>query len=243
MGRRDESIGQTQNPASCFLEWRSDEGTFSFWDKDSETRVPIDLPLRFLVLKQMIRITGFDEIRQQGIYSNEVKDIRYSPFNVRYQDGTPLAKGLYSEIKPTLKAAMAQYSKSIYAMSEKGELICIRIKGQGLMSWENSIGKGGQRWQDEWVSVADFETREHNRDGQTETYSVPIFKFDGSLGKDQDEYAEGLYEQIDTYFKFAGSAQPEAQQPLPAPASTVTMPQTAAATLPLTPEDDDDLPF
>lgn len=235
MSRHDETMGVAPNPSQYYLEWNSEQSAFCYWDKESETRQPMKLPFRFLALKFANSVAGFDDSRQQGIYSNEVIDTRTEPLHVQYRRKDPadyaetIAQGLYGHIKNTVKASGGHFARSIYAMSPKGVIINIRIKGSQIIQF-GAIEKYGKRWQDEWIVVGSAETREFD----SKPYTVPVFTFGGTVNVIDNDRAKEAYAIVKNYFDSKHPvATPATHQPSPQPE-----PQPAWANIA-----DDDLPF
>lgn len=248
MSRHDETIGRMPNPTEYFLEWNAEQKTFCYWSKDESETKPFPLPFTFLALKFVNSITGFNEGTKQGIFSNEVTDTRYEHFRVSFRDGSFLASGLYADIKDEVKAAGGKYTRSIYAMTPKGAIINVRLKGAQMVNF-SSIEKYGNRWQDEFIQVAAFETKIY-KEGEKETeYTVPKFSFGGSLTPDHEKKAGKAYDLIIQYFnsKPAQSASQANTRPAQQPAAAASMPVSSnvfAGKLAAGQADDnDDLPF
>jgi len=235
MSRHDETIGRMPNPSQFFLEWNNEKQSFCYYSKDTEERIAFPLPFKFVALKFASTITGYDEVQKKGIYANEVIDTRYEHFRVAYRDGGIIGSGLYADIKDELKSAGGRFTKSIYAMTPKGVVVNIRIKGSAMISF-GAIEKFGGRWKDEYIQVSQFETREH----EGEPYTVPIFTFAGTLSPADAKKADDAYKLVKEYFNSkpaqASNARPAQQHPAATPAPQV--PAAIAAN-----DNDDDLPF
>lgn len=243
MARHEEF--RPANPTAKYYVWDQLLQTFSFWDTSLETpaRVPSALPFKFLVLRQRAVIMGFTEDESKDrIYSNEVKesDLGRSEFSVRTKERV-IARGLWKNIKKEVNEIGGSYCKIIHAASSDGEVICIQIKGNGLLSWGNLVGlrKNEERLRDEFVMVDGFD----QADFQGTPYSFPTFTFAGSLTAAQNKKADELDKQLDRYYDFI-AAEKSNRQSQPQPAA----PQAQPARMPAPPElfvreTDDDLPF
>ncbi|WP_207503878.1 hypothetical protein [Telluribacter humicola] len=235
MSRHNETMGVVANPAQYYLEWNSEKAAFCYYDKDSSEQVPMKLPFKFLALKFMTCITGFNEDKKLGIYSNEVIDTRFENLRVSFRDNSPIATGLYSQIKNVVNGSGGKFTRSIYAMSTKGVIINIKLKGAQLLNF-GTIEKFGKRWQDEWILVSEFESREH----EGKPYTVPKFGFGGALSVVDNGLANTAYDIIDNYFVSKQSAPPVATTQAQArPAVADPLP----ASLTWSENDNDDLPF
>ena len=185
------------NPATKFIDWKSNEKAFSFYDKENKVNVPIPLPFRFLALDELHTVKGWSDSCQSAIYSNEVKFISKEPLTVKPFKGNEIAKGLYSDIKEKVKAAGAHYVKSIYIMLEDGSLANLQLKGASCQSWGDFTQKGRSRLPEEWVTVA---SSIEGKKGAVKYYT-PEFKFDKSLSENENTMADDAFAILETYLK------------------------------------------
>lgn len=224
MTREDEFRTSNVNPAKYFLEWKSADKCFVFYDKEKSANKQIPLPFKFLVLKQMHTVTGFSEHYGSGIYSNEVYNLSKEELHVRSHKGGFSVKGLYDEIKDKIshKNVNGKYAKSIYAMTSKGELVNIKLMGAGIGPWFDFTKDCEVKLRDYWVSVSGFVEKTKGNIG----YSEPVFEFSDLLSKEEKEKASGKHSEIHSYI--TGKSEP-------------TLETTEQTTF--TEEEEDDLPF
>ena len=202
MGFLKREVQTSVNPTSKFLEWKSNNKSFSYYDKDNKQNVEVKLPLTFMVLEEYHKIAGFSDSDQTGIYSNEVLQIGTEEMEVKTFKGRIISKGLYKDIKGAVNAAGGNYHKSIYAVTKEGELINISLKGAAVSKWSKLVEKGAwKRLADEFISV---ESAEDHKKGMVK-YSTPNFAFNTSLSdaeyKMVEEKATLLQEYMNKYFK------------------------------------------
>ena len=152
--RRQAFSAPQSNPATKFIDWKSDDKCFSFYNKETRTNEQIPLPFKFLVLDELHTIKGWNEATSSAIYSNEVKYISKEPMTVKPFKGNEIAKGLYKDIKDKVVSAGGHYTKSIYIMLEDGLLANIQLKGSAVQKWGEFTQKQRTRLADEWVVVA-----------------------------------------------------------------------------------------
>lgn len=195
---RKQAFAQPQsNPATKFIDWKSNEKAFSFYDKENKVNIPIPLPFRFLALDELHTVKGWSDSCQSAIYANEVKFISKEPLTVKPFKGNEIAKGLYSDIKEKVKAAGAHYVKSIYIMLEDGSLANLQLKGASCQSWGDFTQKGRSRLPEEWVTV---EKAIEGKKGVVKYYT-PEFKFDKSLSENENTMADDAFAILETYLK------------------------------------------
>lgn len=198
MGFLQRPEKKSANPTSKFLEWKSDNKCFQFYDKENKQNVPVKLPLTFLVLEEYHKISGFNDADQTGIYSNEVLQIGTDEMEVKTFKGRLIAKGLYKDIKSNVNAAGGNYHKSIYAVTKEGELINLSLKGSSVSKWSQLTEKGAwKRLQDEWVTIEDAEDHQKGR----VKYSTPNFKFNTSISNSEYQMIKAKATELEEYLK------------------------------------------
>ena len=196
MGFLKREIQTSVNPTSKFLEWKSNNKSFSFFDKETKQNVEVKLPITFIVLEEYHCIKGFSDSDQTGIYSNEVLQIGTEELEVKTFKGRIIAKGLYKDIKGAVNAAGGNYHKSIYAVTKEGELINISLKGAAVSKWSKLVEKGAwKRLSDEWISI---ESAEDHKKGMVK-YSTPNFVFNTSLSENEFKTVKAKATELENY--------------------------------------------
>lgn len=195
MQTRKSEFSGVSNPATRFLEWRSEPKAFQYFDKGIGENVKVELPFRFMVLKEMHTIKGYHEQSESGIYSNEVARLANDVLVVRAFKGGELAKGLYADIKDKIVAKGARYAKSVYVMDQDGTLVNLQLVGAACGAWMDFSTKTKKRFGDEWVVV---KSANDAKKGATK-YSIPVFEFDGVASKEECDKADALYTELYDY--------------------------------------------
>ena len=195
--RRAAFSQPTTNPAGKFFEWKSNEKTFVYFDKDTKTNVTVPLPFKFLVLDELHTIKGWNDATESGIYANEVKFISRDEMVVKPFKGNEIARGLYKDIKEKAKAAGGHYVKSIYIMLEDGSIANLQLKGAACQAWGDFTSKGKQRLLDEWVSVVGFDEAKKG----SVKYTTPIFGYLASIGDAENDLADEAFNTLEAYLK------------------------------------------
>ncbi len=193
--RRKAFQSESSNPATRFLEWKSEKQNFAYYDKEQGKEVEVSLPFKFLTLQEMHSVKGWHDKSESGIYSNEVKNISKDNLSVKAFKGGTIAEGKYKEIKESIVNAGGHYAKSIYAMTEDGQIVNISLKGSGVQQWGDFTKKSRNRLPEEWVEVADAIEMKKGR----VNYSVPEFKFKSSLNAADSEMADEAFDVLDDY--------------------------------------------
>ena len=195
---RRQAFAQPQtNPATKFIEWKSNDKCFNYYDKEAQKNVEIPLPFKFLVLDELHTIKGWNDASSSNIYSNEVKFISKEVMTVKPFKGNEIAKGYYKDIKDKVVAAGGHYTKSIYVMLEDGSLANISLKGSGVQKWGDFTQKTRNRLADEWVTVA---KTEDGKKGAVK-FSTPSFSFANSISDEEANMADEAFNILESYLK------------------------------------------
>lgn len=203
---RKQAFAQPQsNPATKFIDWKSNDKCFSYYDKETSQNVQIPLPFKFLVLEELHAVKGWNDATSSGIYSNEVKFISKEVMTVKPFKGNEIAKGLYKDIKEKVVSAGGHYVKSIYIMLEDGTLANLQLKGSAVQEWGAFTQKTRNRLPDEWIEV---KTTKDGKKGAVK-FSMPEFTFLRSLSESEAEQADEVFNQLEAYLKtYLAKAEP-----------------------------------
>ena len=211
--RRNAFQTPQSNPATKFLSWKSNDKNFSYYDKESQTNVAVELPFKFLVLDELASVKGWSDKLTGSIISNEVKFISKENLRVKCyhknlkgeSTSTEIASGIYKDIKEIVNTAGAKYHKSIYIMLEDGSLANIQLKGAAVQAWGNFTQKTKNRLPDEWVVV---EKAIDGKKGAVK-FTTPEFKFLKSLSEGEAEMADEAFNVLESYLKtYLAKAEP-----------------------------------
>ena len=198
MSNRKQAFAQPQsNPATMFIEWKSNDKAFEYYDKETQKKVSIPLPFKFLVLDELHAVKGWNDATSSGIFSNEVKFISKEIMTVKPFKGNEIAKGLYKDIKEKVVAAGGHYVKSIYIMLEDGTLANLQLKGSSVQAWGEFTQKTRKRLPEEWVIV---KTAKDGKKGAVK-FSIPEFGFERSLSDAENEQADLCFDILEAYLK------------------------------------------
>lgn len=203
--RRSAFATPQSNPSTKFIEWKSNDKCFNYYDKEAQKNVEIPLPFKFLVLDELHCIKGWNDASSSNIYSNEVKFISKEVMTVKPFKGNEIAKGYYKDIKDKVVAAGGHYTKSIYVMLEDGSLANISLKGSGVQKWGDFTQKTRNRLSDEWVTVA---KAEDGKKGAVK-FSTPSFSFANSISDAEADLADEAFNILESYLKtYLAKAEP-----------------------------------
>lgn len=195
--RRQAFATPQTNPATKFLDWKSNDKSFEYYDKEAQKKVQVPLPFKFLVLDELHTIKGWNDASSSSIFSNEVKYISKEPMTVKPFKGNEIAKGLYKDIKDKVVAAGGHYTKSIYIMLESGELANLQLKGSAVQKWGDFTQKTRNRLADEWITVS---KALEGKKGAVKFFT-PEFGFAKSLSSEESIQADDCYNVLENYLK------------------------------------------
>ena len=195
--RRQAFARPQENPATKFLDWKSNDKCFEYYDKENQEKVSVALPFKFLVLDELHTIKGWNDASSSGIYSNEVKFISKEVMTVKPFKGNEIAKGLYKDIKEKIVSAGGHYVKSIYIMLEDGSLANLQLKGSAVQKWGEFTQKTRNRLPDEWVQV----TKAIEGKKGAVKFFTPDFSFERSITDAEAVQADDAFNILETYLK------------------------------------------
>ena len=96
MARLKRPTNQTSTPVTQYLNWKSNDKAFAYYDKEKGENVLVQLPLKFLFLEHYHTVKGWNDASESGIYSNEVYSIGKEELSVKAFKGGEIGNGLYS---------------------------------------------------------------------------------------------------------------------------------------------------
>jgi len=200
MARLNRPTNETSNPVAKYLNWKSNDKCFSYYDKAKGENVKVELPIKFLFLEHYHTVKGWNDSSESGIYSNEVYSIGKEPLNVKAFKGGELGSGLYKEIKEQIKNAGAVYHRSVYAMLEGGELVNFQLKGIGVKAYSDFYNDNNHLLDNQWIEV---NSAKEDKKGSIK-FSSPEFTIGGNITKAEDKLAndsaKNLQDKMDSYF-------------------------------------------
>jgi len=192
-----------QNPASKFLEWKSNEKCFAYYDKQKKENVLIDLPIKIQFLEEFHTVKGWNDKNQTGIYSNEVKFISTEPLTVKMFNGMEVATGLYNDIRLKIIDAGGKYHKSVYCLLN-GELVNLQMKGAVVASYGlfangdklKKINGNSNTFESNFIEINSFEEL---KKGATK-YTVPVFQKGSVYSKEDLQKCIDAYKIVSDYY-------------------------------------------
>jgi len=200
----NSSEGKSSNPAKRFLQWKSNDKCFAYYDKEKGENVQVSLPFKFQFLEHFSTVKGWNDATETGIYSNEIMFTSKEELTVKTFKGLEIAKGLYKDIRSKVRDAGGKYHRSVYVLDENANIVNIQMKGAVVsaysvfMDGDAKAGIKGNKHliENNWIVVNKFQDL---KKGATK-YSVPIFEIGADFTKDEFELANEKYKEIESYF-------------------------------------------
>ena len=186
---------KSSNPTKRYLDWKSNDKAFGYYDKDAGEKVKVDLPLKFVFLQHYHTVKGWNDASESGIYSNEVFYIGSEPMTVRAFKGGVIAEGLYKDIKPTITNAGGKYHRSVYVMLEDGTIANISMKGAVVREWSDFMENNKNLVDGQWVEVNSAKVQKKG----SIKYSTPEFTLGSNLTAKQSSQADAAASELKTY--------------------------------------------
>ena len=187
----------SNNPTTKYLEWKSNDKSFSFYNKDAGAKEELKLPLKFLFLQHYHTVKGFSDTSNSGIYSNEVYYIGTEEMAVRSFKGGLIAEGLYKDIKPKIVNAGGKYHRSVYAMMEDGSIVNFAFKGAVVKEWSDFMNDNQNLLDNQWVSITDVKDEKKG----SIKYSVPVFTVGDAISKDTAKLADSKADELKSFLE------------------------------------------
>jgi len=200
MARLNRPTNGTTSPVTKYLNWKSNDKSFAYYDKEQGKNVLVELPIKFLFLEHYHTVKGWNDASESGIYSNEVYSIGKEELSVKAFKGGEIGKGLYKDIKEQIKNAGAVYHRSVYGMLPDGSLVNFQLKGSGVKAYSDFYNDNNHLLDNQWIEI---NQAKEGKKGAVK-YTTPEFKIGGNITKSEDklaiESASLLQGYMDTYF-------------------------------------------
>ncbi len=198
------------NPCEKWIGFKGSSGKFQYWDKEKEKEVELQLPLKFIVLDEMVKISGYNNATDSGIYSNEVKSTRKEQLHVRTWKGGEEIKGLYADIKDSIVRMGGKFTRSIYVALVTGkdvELANLELRGAAFSGW---LAWRKKKKETDFSKLLVMITGTEEGKTGSITYKVPIVGEEPLTNKEWCAEAMRLDKELQQYFRARNEQQEEA---------------------------------
>lgn len=202
---KDEKTGKVLKDESGLVRKKVVRETgWYYWDKslnDGEGQdVKLEMPFTFVWLESATSFSGYNKDKEQGVYSNEVLDIKTQPLTVKCGNDT-VVEGLYNDIKAEAKEVGAKFCQAVYALmkNDEGEYEVVRflMVGSSRDAWFTF----SNRTKNKTHAIVCYDVAEKETPNG-DVYELPIFKYmplDEEFAAEADRVAMEI---IDPYFKW-----------------------------------------
>lgn len=200
-GRRKPDNQVLTNPAKFFIQWKSKEESFIYYNKEKKVDVKMPKPFQFIPLSMAYTLKGYNQKKQKSYISNEIENIETDILTIRSYDITKKATTEWTGTFKDLKEVMddnIKYTISLYAAikSKKGEmtLVNLQLNGAALFHWFEFAKKN-----DIWSNAIKVEKDTNEKNGAV-SYKAPVYDI-SELSKEDDIQAGKLQTEIESYLK------------------------------------------
>lgn len=209
MGRTSKVL---ENPAVKTLKWKNEkvnkrtkeveqETGWYYWDKNANDgegkNIKVDLPIKFWWLESAFSVTGYNEKKEKGVYSNEVLNLKEQVMTVKCGDEI-IAEGLWRDIKDEVKANGGNFCTAVYALVETNEGFEI---WRFLMTGASSSWIGFNNNVKNRTSAIVCHTTNFLEKGSVQ-YEEPVFKYVSSTDEELQRADEAYIKYVEPYFDY-----------------------------------------
>jgi hypothetical protein len=185
-----------EHPCKKWIDFNSEEGLFFYYDKETEKKVEVPMPIYFTTLDELNTITGYNKRHDCGITSNEVHATTSEILRVRTFKGGESVTGYYKDIRDNIVAMGGKFTKSVYALlihpDKTMEFCNFKFKGAAFSAWLDKKFNP-------LVTIVGITECVQEKNGNN-TYNVPVFK-QYKLTKEIDAEALKYDEILQAYLK------------------------------------------
>lgn len=201
-GRSNPGTEASPNPAKIFIQWKSKNEKFSYYNKEKKEDVLLPMPFNFIPLFICSNVKGYNHKKTKTFISNEVENLDTDVLTViSYNNVTKEKKTEYTGIYKDIKDSFDQNIKfgiSLYAAikDKKGtlSLVNIQLNGAGLHHWFK-FTKDNDIWKN---AISAFGTTDEING--TVNYKAPTYKAI-KISEEDDIAAGELQEEVKAYLK------------------------------------------
>ena len=210
MSRRSLAKSEgSSNPATKFLTWKSNEQSFTYYDKDKGENIKVELPLKVQFLEHFHTVKGWNDASESGIYSNEVQFISKEELSIKAFKGGELANGLYKDIRGRVKDVGGVYHRSIYCVDAEGNIINLSIKGAAVSAYSDFFNDNSNSLENTWLEIG---CSDQKKKGSVKYYT-PELTLGAKFSDVELKRADDKYNDIVDYFnKYSGEPQGEDEE-------------------------------
>lgn len=200
-GRRKPDNQVLTNPAQYFIQWKSKDESFNYYNKETKKDVKMPKPFVFIPLFMAYTLKGYNQKKQKSYISNEIENLDNDILCIRSYDVAKNSNtewtGTFKEVKEVMDDNI-KYTISLYAAikSKKGEmtLVNLQLNGAALFHWFEFAKKN-----DIWSNAIKVERDTDEKNGAV-SYKAPVYEL-ASISPEDDAKAGELQSTIEAYLK------------------------------------------
>ena len=102
-GRRKPDNQVLTNPAKFFIQWKSKDEAFIYYNKDKKVDVKMPKPFVFIPLSMAYTLKGYNQKKQKSYIANEIENIETDILTIRSYDVTKKPNTEWSGVFKDLK--------------------------------------------------------------------------------------------------------------------------------------------
>lgn len=178
-----------KNPCKYFIQFKND--AFQYYDKEKKETVVIGDSIKFIELRELTTVKGYDAMNDCGIWSNEVANEREDILVVKSFKGGDLETGIWEEIKADVVAAGGKYAKSVYILWN-GQLANLMVKGAVFGVADKTVAGGWFKRNQNGPIAYEVKSFTEGKKGKVK-FKIPVF--------DEWTPTEAEYEQAESVYK------------------------------------------
>ena len=198
---KDEKTGKVLKDEAGIVKKKIVRETGWYWySKELEKDIKLEMPFTWVWLESATSFSGYNKEKEQGVYSNEVLDIKTQPLTVKCGNDV-VVEGLYNDIKAEAKESGAKFCQACYGLmkNDEGEYEVVRflMVGSSRDAWFSF----SNRTKNKTHSIVCYDTAEKETPNG-DVYELPVMRYmplDEEFAAEADRVA---MEVIDPYFKW-----------------------------------------
>lgn len=200
-GRRKPDNQSLTNPAKFFIQWKSKEESFIYYNKETKKDVKMPKPFVFIPLFMAYTLKGYNQKKSKSYIANEVENLDNDILSVKSYDVSKNSSvewvGTFKDIKDVMDDNI-KYTISLYAAikSRKGEmtLVNVQMNGAALFHWFEFAKKN-----DIWSNAIKVEKDTNEKNGAV-NYKAPVYELT-TISEEDDVKAGELQTEVESYLK------------------------------------------
>lgn len=144
MSRSTNGSKGQKSPVKFWIDFGGGTGKYSYWN--GTENVSLDT-LELVLLDTKGSVTGWHDASSSRIWSNVIGKVKEQELVVKAK-GVEVAKGLWDDIKDTVKTSGGNFTTNVYALvklaGDTYELCCLQLSKSGLREWSEFVANNNR---------------------------------------------------------------------------------------------------